>query len=748
MLACATLLLTLTALAPGELRRETWPDGSPRAEYEVERDASGRERRSGAYRAWHENGALASQGSFADDREVGRWKFFHADGGPAAEGSFARGERVGPWETFHPGGQRESKGRYEKDHRSGAWSFWTRTGELDAENSGLYEYVVRTAPDGRAASGHLLDGLPHGEWKSSWPAGGPQLVGALVRGRRSGLWLFLDAAGSPVRLLSSVFARDGRRRPAAAEDCAARGATLDLPVPARGALGGLPEAEALGKELGAWLGMDEKQRAERLGKLASAKREPGWIECGPRCLPLVLERLLACDPEDARGRAEIERLDALVLRPLLGGHALESPPATTARSAEAAREFVRAWANLWAATSDDAWLWCVALPLTPPSAPDDALAEAPFLRSPILAAVPAPPALLARRYEGRTGPNEAPLAAALLWLEQNQHADGSWSPAPDPRAPPPRPLAGNDVGVTALALLAQLGAGHRPETSPSLARGLAWLLARQRPEDGRIWSTPRHDWLYGHAMATIALSEALALAPEAGLRPRVQRAVDVLFSARNPYAAWRYDAPSGENDTSVTGWAVQALFVARAAGLEGDFHAAFEGALSWIDMVTDPVQGRVGYDQFGTFSARTPENQRFPRETGEPLTAAGLLVRRLLGQAPDAPLAQKQRELLAHLPPIWDPTGLRVDEYYFYYGAQALALCGALDRSWEAGLRQIAGAQSGNARERGSWDPLGVWAGFGGRVYSTAMLALALEAPFRYTLADSLADPKKDKKRR
>ena len=47
--------------------------------------------------------------------------------------------------------------------------------------------------------------------------------------------------------------------------------------------------------------------------------------------------------------------------------------------------------------------------------------------------------------------------------------------------------------------------------------------------------------------------------------------------------------------------------------------------------------------------------------------------------------------------------------------------------------------------ERGSWDPIGVWACCGGRVYSTAMLALGLEAPYRMTLSEPAA-PKKRKK--
>jgi hypothetical protein len=65
---------------------------------------------------------------------------------------------------------------------------------------------------------------------------------------------------------------------------------------------------------------------------------------------------------------------------------------------------------------------------------------------------------------------------------------------------------------------------------------------------------------------------------------------------------------------------------------------------------------------------------------------------------------------------------------------------------WTKGLAEIARAQASGKDERGSWPPVGAWAYCGGRVYSTAMLALALEAPTRLTLPEE--DPKGKKKRK
>lgn len=140
----------------------------------------------------------------------------------------------------------------------------------------------------------------------------------------------------------------------------------------------------------------------------------------------------------------------------------------------------------------------------------------------------------------------------------------------------------------------------------------------------------------------------------------------------------------------------------------------------------------------GGTSARNPLNERFPREHGEAMTAAGLCVRRLAGRAVGAdPLDEKQVRLLLATPPRWDPEALCVDEYYWYYGAQALALVGGRHASaWDEALFAVARAQSGNTEHRGSWDPVGVWSYCGGRVMTTALIALALEAPFRHALPD------------
>ncbi|MDE0895079.1 MAG: hypothetical protein OSB10_00675, partial [Planctomycetota bacterium] len=52
---------------------------------------------------------------------------------------------------------------------------------------------------------------------------------------------------------------------------------------------------------------------------------------------------------------------------------------------------------------------------------------------------------------------------------------------------------------------------------------------------------------------------------------------------------------------------------------------------------------------------------------------------------------------------------------------------------WEAALQEtLLKNQREDGDEKGSWDPNGPWGFAGGRVYSTAMMALCIEVYFRY----------------
>ena len=205
---------------------------------------------------------------------------------------------------------------------------------------------------------------------------------------------------------------------------------------------------------------------------------------------------------------------------------------------------------------------------------------------------------------------------------------------------------------------------------------------------------------------------------------------------RNPYSCWRYQPRDNDNDSSVTGWAIMAYKSAKDFKLQVNAQALKISA-NFLDELTDPATGRCGYTKRGEKSSRHPgdHSTRFPIEKGEALTAVGLFCRFFLGQDPKKEANMKAAaETLMQRPPIWDKDG-SIDHYYWYYATYALYQMGG--NYWTEWSKKLTPAVVKTQREdgnyKGSWDAIGAWGEDGGRVYSTAILVLTLEAYYRYT---------------
>ena len=112
------------------------------------------------------------------------------------------------------------------------------------------------------------------------------------------------------------------------------------------------------------------------------------------------------------------------------------------------------------------------------------------------------------------------------------------------------------------------------------------------------------------------------------------------------------------------------------------------------------------------------------------MTAAALASRLRIGQSVvEEPRFEAATGLLLASAPTWDPNNGTIDEYYWYHGTHALAgVGGAPFAQWARQLGpMLVTAQRRDGYAKGSWDPIGVWGQAGGRVYSTAILALALQ---------------------
>lgn len=334
---------------------------------------------------------------------------------------------------------------------------------------------------------------------------------------------------------------------------------------------------------------------------------------------------------------------------------------------------------------------------------------------------------------------------ALAWLVAHQDPDGRWDcdgfTKHDGTAglDEGTGLANHDVGVTGLALLALLGAGHTTTSGAhrdNVERAIAWLVSQQDAESGQIGERSSAEFMYDHAIGSLALFEAITLCEESDLRPQARKALEFIAVSRNPYRVWRYSMPpDGDNDTSVSGWMLLALASAREAGLP-TIGGVVESGLEWFDEMTDPATGRVGYVERGSTSSRTVgHNEQYPTDSTETMTAVALACRALLGQTPaeDEAMA-RHAELLVRALPRWSEDGMTNDMTYWHFGTMAMAQMGGKrwDR-WRAAVSAAAmeGQRSDGAAD-GSWDPNGPWGYAGGRVMSTALAALSLESVERY----------------
>jgi hypothetical protein len=348
------------------------------------------------------------------------------------------------------------------------------------------------------------------------------------------------------------------------------------------------------------------------------------------------------------------------------------------------------------------------------------------------------------RIKGGGGTQES-LRAALRWLIEHQDSDGHWDGDGFMKHDPVNDTCdgagapNHDVGLTGLALLALLGDGHTLRHGlyrERVSKAVSWLRSQQDVETGLIGDPIGHSFLYDHAIATLALCEAYYFTRSPLLRGTCQRAVNLISRARNPYGVWRYDLPpTGDSDSSVTGWMVFALKSAKDCGLTVD-PEAFTASRLWFESMTDPATGRVGYDSVGSMSSRSVGMDEFPPEAGEAMTATALLCRIFMGDDPSSePMLVKHADLLMKKLPRWAPDEGACDMYYWYYGTYAMYQIGG--SKWKAWNRELKSAvldtQRRDGAATGSWDPVGPWGQAGGRVYSTATMALCLEVYFRYS---------------
>ncbi|HEY3395363.1 MAG TPA: squalene--hopene cyclase [Lacipirellulaceae bacterium] len=340
-------------------------------------------------------------------------------------------------------------------------------------------------------------------------------------------------------------------------------------------------------------------------------------------------------------------------------------------------------------------------------------------------------------WQGGNAQTEAAVVAALGWLARSQSSDGRWDAARFGAGQEQR-IEGHDrggagrnadTGISALAILAFLGAGHshqQGDYQDTVRRGLEFLIRSQAADGSLFGDSTLYAQMYCHSMATFALAEALAMTSDSRLQPAVTKAIAYSLRAQHTTTGgWRY-RPNEIGDTSQLGWQMMALASAKRAGLE-------ISSLTWTRVGRFLQSVRRG--QHGGLASYRPDGPPSTSMTAEALYCRLLLAEMGGEEIDELAASEATRQLLATL-----PNRQRVNLYYWYYAtlglhhrSQSSDASAAAWRAWNDAITTVLlESQLTTGSDAGSWNTNTIWGGYGGRVYTTAMAAMCLEAYYRY----------------
>jgi hypothetical protein len=311
-----------------------------------------------------------------------------------------------------------------------------------------------------------------------------------------------------------------------------------------------------------------------------------------------------------------------------------------------------------------------------------------------------------RQYEGRV--DEA-VSRGLAYLAGAQASDGAFSGD-----------KGKISGVVSLAGMAFLAKGYTPGHAPygdPINLCIDYVVRNQRKDGMLIGPGDNKNetgGMYSHTISTLFLSEVSGML-DAERQRRVSealaRAVRLILDAQQipkeeqHRGGWRYEADSKDSDLSCSGWALMALRSAKLNGAPVP-DKAIDDAVAYILGKHDANSGSFGYQNTTQYHVT--------------LTGAALLCLELTGHHGDPACRRAGEHILNVLDEL---RGQDHAVYGLYYGAQATFQIGG--QYWP----RFAGWMYDNYLKEQKTD--GSWEGGQGRIYSTAMMVLALTVPYR-----------------
>ena len=345
---------------------------------------------------------------------------------------------------------------------------------------------------------------------------------------------------------------------------------------------------------------------------------------------------------------------------------------------------------------------------------------------------------LALLSTGGDDSTEAAVEAALQFLAADQRPDGAWDPATSGAGRETQTLgtdrggAGKRAtnGITGLALLSMLGAGHthlEGTYASNVHRGLSYLIRSQQPDGSLAGPATTYEATYCHGMAALAMCEAAAITGDESAIRSAAAAVQFTLSSQHPTTGgWRY-TKGDRGDLSQLGWQAMVLDGGRRAAIPVTSQS-LSGMANFLRSVRSGQNGGLASYRPGEAPTRT-------------MTAEALATRLLLGETiPQNEIAEAEAYLLRQ------PPGVGKDNYYGWYYT-SLALHQLQDDAWQRWNAAMKSHLVARQMPNGSWPTDDEWGGYGGRVYTTATATLCLEVYYRHAIrrnilaSDSGAQP-------
>lgn len=302
------------------------------------------------------------------------------------------------------------------------------------------------------------------------------------------------------------------------------------------------------------------------------------------------------------------------------------------------------------------------------------------------------------------------VANALKYLAQQQRHNGCWNVE----------VMGESTGISSLAVMAFLAAGHVPGEGPYgqvIDRGVAYVLEKQ-DASGMIVDQRGHGPMYDHGISTLMLSEVAGMTSKeksARTRQVLENAVKLILKSQmvkkpiREAGGWRYQANSGDSDLSVTCWQLLALRAAKDIGCDVPAEN--------IDLAVNYVKKCSHSSGFGYQPGQGPTSS---------LTGVGVLALQICGHHED-PEVEAGVQFLRRQPQ-------RIDEQWFFYGAYYSAFSGYKygGPDWEVTKDRLFSQLLTNQSALGHWDSRNQNEKRFGPIYTTSLAVLALTVEYGY----------------